>query len=246
MARHRHDPAAGERRRKRDGLEDLEVFESGSVAQKIAAKVKKSSLSGMTQSALEGWLNAESPAISGSLGSLLADGTIDLDDSQRYHLYELLTLHRAEEYDAAFAGCTVREIPGCAPPLPVRPFRNRARCRHSRQERWSDDRLLRRRREVLERPDPDTRGTLREHLRVGLRRDGLFGLNLDLLTLLLLFAQMAGTVTPLFIFPKQIWTDFPFVLTLEGQYIMKNAVLISAGFVIGATVRGGRLIEDPG
>jgi hypothetical protein len=26
---------------------------------------------------------------------------------------------------------------------------------------------------------------------------------------------------------------------LEGQYILKNAVLISAGLVIGATVRGG-------
>ena len=64
-------------------------------------------------------------------------------------------------------------------------------------------------------------------------------------TLLLLFAQMAGTLTPLVISPDQIWSDFPFVLTLEGQYIMKNAVLISAGFVIGATVRGGRLVEDP-
>jgi hypothetical protein len=50
----------------------------------------------------------------------------------------------------------------------------------------------------------------------------------------------------LFIFPEQIWTTFPFVLTLEGQYIMKNGVLISAGFVIGATVRGGLLIEEPG
>lgn len=65
------------------------------------------------------------------------------------------------------------------------------------------------------------------------------------LTILLLFAQMAGTLTPLLIFPEQIWSDFPFVLTLEGQYIMKNGVLISAGFVIGATARGGRLIEDP-
>jgi uncharacterized membrane protein YphA (DoxX/SURF4 family) len=63
--------------------------------------------------------------------------------------------------------------------------------------------------------------------------------------LLALFAQMAGTLTPLLIFPDRIWSDFPFVLTLEGQYIMKNAVLISAGFVIGATVRGGRLVEDP-
>ena len=65
------------------------------------------------------------------------------------------------------------------------------------------------------------------------------------LTLLLLFLQMAGTLTPLLIFPEQIWSDFPFVLTLEGQYIMKNGVLISAGFVIGATARGGRLVEDP-
>ncbi|HEU4319138.1 MAG TPA: DoxX family membrane protein [Acidimicrobiia bacterium] len=65
------------------------------------------------------------------------------------------------------------------------------------------------------------------------------------LTLLLLFGQMAGTLTPLFLFPEQIWTDFPFVLTLEGQYIVKNAVLISAGIVIGATVRGGRLVDEP-
>ena len=64
-------------------------------------------------------------------------------------------------------------------------------------------------------------------------------------TLLLLFTQMAGTMTPLIISPHLIWSDFPFVLTLEGQYIMKNAVLISAGLVIGATVRGGRLVEDP-
>ncbi len=64
------------------------------------------------------------------------------------------------------------------------------------------------------------------------------------LTLLLLFAQMAGTMTPLILFPERIWTEFPFVLTLEGQYIFKNAVLISAGFVIGATVRGGRFVSE--
>jgi len=66
------------------------------------------------------------------------------------------------------------------------------------------------------------------------------------LTLLLLFGQMAGTLTPVFLLPDKIWTDFPLGLTLEGQYIMKNAVLISAGFVIGATVRGGRLVNEPG
>lgn len=64
------------------------------------------------------------------------------------------------------------------------------------------------------------------------------------LTIALLLAQMAGTLTPLVIFPERIWTDFPFVLTLEGQYILKNGVLISAGFVIGATARGGRIVPE--
>lgn len=62
------------------------------------------------------------------------------------------------------------------------------------------------------------------------------------LTLLLLFGQMAGTFTPMILFPDLIWTSFPFGLTLEGQYIVKNGVLISAGFVIGSTVRDGRIV----
>jgi hypothetical protein len=31
---------------------------------------------------------------------------------------------------------------------------------------------------------------------------------------------------------------------MEGQYIIKNLVLISAGLVIGATVRGGKFSPD--
>jgi uncharacterized membrane protein YkgB len=58
-------------------------------------------------------------------------------------------------------------------------------------------------------------------------------------TLLLLFTQMLGTLLPLFFFPAQTFSSIPFVPTLEGQYIIKNLVLISAGIVIGATVRGG-------
>jgi uncharacterized membrane protein YphA (DoxX/SURF4 family) len=58
-------------------------------------------------------------------------------------------------------------------------------------------------------------------------------------TLFLLFAQMLGTLLPLFFFPARTFSEVPFVPTLEGQYIIKNLVLISAGIVIGATVRGG-------
>ena len=60
------------------------------------------------------------------------------------------------------------------------------------------------------------------------------------LTLLLLFLQMPGTISPLFVFPELTFREFPFVLTIEGQYIVKNLVLLSAGIVVGGTVRGGR------
>ncbi|MCL4870683.1 MAG: DoxX family protein [Anaerolineae bacterium] len=64
-------------------------------------------------------------------------------------------------------------------------------------------------------------------------------------TLLLLFLQMVGTITPIFFFPHEIFTRIPYAPTLEGQYIIKNMVLISAGLVIGATVRGGQLVAEP-
>lgn len=65
------------------------------------------------------------------------------------------------------------------------------------------------------------------------------------LTILLLFLQMPGTISPVFLRPDLVFTQFPFGLTLEGQYIVKNLILISAALVIGATVRGGGLIDDP-
>jgi len=57
------------------------------------------------------------------------------------------------------------------------------------------------------------------------------------ITLLLLFLQMPGTAMPLFLLPEVVWTHFPYGLTLEGQYIVKNLVLIGAGLVLGATVK---------
>ncbi len=64
-------------------------------------------------------------------------------------------------------------------------------------------------------------------------------------TLLLLFAQMVGTALPLVVLPEAVWTSFPFVLTLEGQYIVKNLVIIGSAIVLGGTVRGGRLVAEP-
>lgn len=60
-------------------------------------------------------------------------------------------------------------------------------------------------------------------------------------TLALLWLQMIGAAAPLFLFPNESFTHIPYAPTLEGQYIIKNLVLVSAGLVVGATVRGGRL-----
>lgn len=53
----------------------------------------------------------------------------------------------------------------------------------------------------------------------------------------LLFLQIGGTFLPLVILPEVCFKQFPFVLTLEGQYIIKNLLIISAALVIGGTVR---------
>jgi len=61
-------------------------------------------------------------------------------------------------------------------------------------------------------------------------------------TLLLLYLQMLGTFSPIFLFPGEVFHIFPISLTLEGQYIVKNIVIISAGIVLGSTVRGGKIV----
>lgn len=62
--------------------------------------------------------------------------------------------------------------------------------------------------------------------------------------LLLLALQMPGTFLPLIVLPEVCFSAYPFTspldvfaLTMEGQYIIKNIVLITAGIVVGGTVR---------
>ena len=49
----------------------------------------------------------------------------------------------------------------------------------------------------------------------------------------LLIAHMAATALPLALLPGLIWVTFPHALTLEGQYIVKNLVLVGAAMAIG-------------
>jgi len=54
--------------------------------------------------------------------------------------------------------------------------------------------------------------------------------------ILLMFLQMPGTFLPLVLLPDVTWQR-PFVPTLEGQYIIKNLVLIGAALYLGGRVR---------
>ncbi|MDQ3011816.1 MAG: hypothetical protein M3X11_14045, partial [Acidobacteriota bacterium] len=52
-------------------------------------------------------------------------------------------------------------------------------------------------------------------------------------------------LTPILLFPHEVFTRIPYAPTLEGQYIIKNLVLISGSIVVGATVRGGQMVAEP-
>ncbi|MFA7180196.1 MAG: hypothetical protein AB7S40_05070 [Bacteroidales bacterium] len=64
-------------------------------------------------------------------------------------------------------------------------------------------------------------------------------------TLTLLFLQMAGTFMPIFLFPGEVFNIFPYSLTMEGQYIVKNIVIISGAIVIGGSLKTLSVNKEP-
>ena len=56
----------------------------------------------------------------------------------------------------------------------------------------------------------------------------------------LLALQMPGTFLPLVLLPDICWVHAPWSPTLEGQYIIKNLVLIAAAIAVGGTVTSKR------
>ena len=55
-----------------------------------------------------------------------------------------------------------------------------------------------------------------------------------LIAVILMFLQMTGTFLPLVILPEITFQDSNFLLpTLEGQYIIKNIIIITAALIIG-------------
>jgi uncharacterized membrane protein YkgB len=57
----------------------------------------------------------------------------------------------------------------------------------------------------------------------------------------LLALQMVGTFLPLVVLPEVTFQPgrVPYAPSMEGQYIIKNLLIISAALVVGGTVRGG-------
>jgi uncharacterized membrane protein YphA (DoxX/SURF4 family) len=56
-------------------------------------------------------------------------------------------------------------------------------------------------------------------------------------TLVLLFLQMGGAMSPMILRPDLMWETFPYGWTLEGQYVFKDIILISVGLVFAAALR---------
>ncbi len=64
------------------------------------------------------------------------------------------------------------------------------------------------------------------------------------LSLLLLIFQMPGTFLPLVLLPEVCFTYFPIGLTLEGQYIFKNLIIISAALTIAGSIRKAQIDKN--
>jgi selenocysteine-specific elongation factor len=64
------------KRKKTAGMEDLKVFEGGTLKEKLAMKIKQASLPGTDKASLEGWINEEVTAIDEALNSLKKQKTI--------------------------------------------------------------------------------------------------------------------------------------------------------------------------
>jgi selenocysteine-specific elongation factor len=59
------------RRVLKDGIDDLKIFETGTLSEKIAIKVKKAGIHGMKVSLIEGWIKAETTSINDSIKDLI-------------------------------------------------------------------------------------------------------------------------------------------------------------------------------
>lgn len=61
----------------------------------------------------------------------------------------------------------------------------------------------------------------------------------------LMAAQMLGAMSPLLIFPGELFPGPTHAPTLAAQYIIKDIILIAAGMVVASTWTGARIVAEP-
>lgn len=61
----------------------------------------------------------------------------------------------------------------------------------------------------------------------------------------LMAAQMIGAMSPLVIFPSELFLSSTHAPTLEAQYIIKDIILVAAGMVVASTWTGARIVAQP-
>ncbi len=61
----------------------------------------------------------------------------------------------------------------------------------------------------------------------------------------LMGAQMLGAMSPLVLFPGELFAGLWHAPTLAAQYIIKDVILVAAAMVIAATWTGARIVAEP-
>ncbi|QMW02486.1 DoxX family protein [Spirosoma foliorum] len=61
----------------------------------------------------------------------------------------------------------------------------------------------------------------------------------------LMAAQMVGAMSPLLIFPSELFPGPLHAPTLAAQYIVKDIILVAAGMVVASTWTGARIVAKP-
>lgn len=73
------------RRKRAEGIEDLKILELGTLEEKMAVKIKKAGVKGLAITTLEGWINADVPAIQNAVKALEQKGAIVQHESILIH-----------------------------------------------------------------------------------------------------------------------------------------------------------------
>lgn len=75
-----------EKRRKKEGISDLEIFEKGTLLEKIECKIKKSGLAGVDYSFLQGWIYCDMDDIKESVRTLKKQSKILVSQDAYFHI----------------------------------------------------------------------------------------------------------------------------------------------------------------